>query len=74
MEDKKTIPEKPIMIAKEEFCEKITKNINESGIPLFIIEYILKDILNDVHNINRQILENEKVKYESELKNVNGKR
>lgn len=59
--------EKPIVIAKEELCQKITKEINESGIPLFIIEYVLKDMLNDIHNINQQILKNEKVKYQAEL-------
>lgn len=59
--------EKPIIISKEELCQKITQAINESGIPLFIIEYVLKDMLNDVHNINQQILENEKVKYQAEL-------
>ena len=65
MENK--VIEKPIVIAKEELCQKITQVINESGIPLFIIEYVLKDMLNDIHNINQQFLKNEKVKYQAEL-------
>lgn len=70
--DKKNI-EKPIIIAKEELCQKITLAINESGIPLFVIEYILKDMLNDIHNINQQILENEKIKYKSEIEKIKSK-
>lgn len=63
MDNKSKNVDKPLIIAKEELCQKITQAMNESGIPLFIIEYILKDILNDIHNINQQILENEKMNY-----------
>ncbi len=70
MDNKSKNVDKPLIIAKEELCQKITQAMNESGIPLFIIEYILKDILNDIHNINQQILENEKMNYEKNKNNT----
>ena len=70
MDNKSSDIDKPLIIAKEELCQKITQAMNESGIPLFIIEYILKDILNDIHNINQQILENEKINYEKNINNT----
>lgn len=70
MDNKSSNIDKPLIIAKEELCQKITQAMNESGIPLFIIEYILKDILNDIHNINQQILENEKINYEKNINNT----
>lgn len=70
MDNKSRNIDKPLIIAKEELCQKITQAMNESGIPLFIIEYILKDILNDIHNINQQILENEKMNYEKNKNNT----
>ena len=70
MDNKSRNIDKPLIIAKEELCQKITQAMNESGIPLFIIEYILKDILNDIHNINQQILENEKINYEKNINNT----
>ena len=70
MDNKSKNVDKPLIIAKEELCQKITQAMNESGIPLFIIEYILKDILNDIHNINQQILENEKINYEKNINNT----
>lgn len=70
MDNKSKNVDKPLIIAKEELCQKITQAMNESGISLFIIEYILKDILNDIHNINQQILENEKMNYEKNKNNT----
>lgn len=70
MDNKSKNVDKPLIVAKEELCQKITQAMNESGIPLFIIEYILKDILNDIHNINQQILENEKMNYEKNKNNT----
>lgn len=49
MEDVKTKGiEKPITMLKAELIENICTSINSSKLPMFIVEYILRDILTDV--------------------------
>lgn len=62
---------KPILVAKEDFCSNITKIVNESGLPLYLIEYILKDFLNEVIKINQQCLKNDRLEYENKMKELN---
>lgn len=35
-------------IIKKDFTEEIIKNINNSQLPIFVVEYILRDILNNI--------------------------
>ena len=39
---------KPLSMVKQEFVEQIVSDINNCKLPLFVIEYILQDILNTV--------------------------
>lgn len=48
---------KPMTIIKKEFTEKIIKNINNSQLPIFVVEYILRDILNDIRVASQRQLE-----------------
>lgn len=59
---------KPITIAKEDFVNNLIKLVNSSQLPLFIVEYVLKDVLNEVHTIAVRQLQLDKDKYESEIK------
>lgn len=43
--------EKPYALRKREFTESIAKAINESGISLDIISYMLKETINEIDKI-----------------------
>lgn len=44
------ILEKPITMVKEEFKNAIIDKINNSKMPLFLVEYVLKDIMVELHS------------------------
>lgn len=55
--------QKPATIIKQEFTEKIIKQINDTQLPMFVIGYILRDILNDVMLTSQQQLESDMKNY-----------
>ncbi len=55
--------EKPIMIIRQEFIEKLVEDINTCNLPLYVIEPILKDIYMDVKNSLQKQYENEMAMY-----------
>lgn len=61
---------KPIMLLKDDFTNEMTDLINKSGLPLFVIEPILKDFLREVNAELRKQYEYEKMQYELALKNA----
>lgn len=52
----------------EETKEKLTNTINESGLPPFLLELILKDIYNQISFLKKKELEKSKKEYEANLK------
>lgn len=50
---------KPMSIVISELKEGIITIVNNSGLPLYITEMILKDIVNDVSEVSRQVREKE---------------
>ena len=59
---------KPMSVAREELIQGITNGINNSGLPLFVIESILKELLMEVTVVAKQQMEAEKAEYEQMLK------
>ena len=59
--------EKPITVARQEFIDTISNNINNCGLPLFIVEPILRDIYLEVKSLSQKQYEIEKAEYESKL-------
>lgn len=59
---------KPANLLVEETKENIVKIINESGLPPFLVEPIIKDLYNQVNNLKQQELEQSKKQYEDSLK------
>ncbi|MDE6148491.1 MAG: hypothetical protein K2F81_00120 [Ruminococcus sp.] len=55
--------QKPITIARAEFVSDMTSLINNSGLPPFIIEPILKDMLYDVKLMAQRQLEQDTARY-----------
>ena len=60
--------EKPITVVRQEFIEIITSVINNSNLPLFIVEPILRDIYLEVKTLSQKQYETDKEEYENKLK------
>lgn len=54
---------KPVSLIRDELVQKLVTAINESNLSYFILEYILKDLLNEVHNAAVQQAQREKAQY-----------
>lgn len=59
---------KPITLMREDFANQIVDLCNNSGLPYFCIESILKDIIQEVHQASIKQYESDKLRYENELK------
>lgn len=60
--------DKPITVAREEFIEALVKLVNESGLPMFAVEDVLKNITSEVKMAAQQQYEADKKRYEEEAK------
>lgn len=58
---------KPITLVRESFIKNLVDSCNNSGLPLFMIEDILKTLIQDVHVASMQQLEADRTKYNEEL-------
>ncbi len=59
--------EKPATIIAKELNENIAAQINKSGLPFFVVAYILKDILNEVYAVSQKQLEADTKNYQKRL-------
>ena len=58
---------KPVSMIRMEFISSLTELINNSNLPLFIIEPILKDIYNDVRIASQKQTEEEIKQYQKSI-------
>jgi hypothetical protein len=58
---------KPTTVVRQEFVEKMVDEINTCGLPLFVVEPILKDLLSEVSAAVKRQYEAEKAQYEQAL-------
>lgn len=63
--------EKPATIIAKELNENIAAQINKSGLPFFVVAYILKDILNEVYAVSQKQLEADTKNYQKKLEETN---
>lgn len=54
---------KPITLVREEFMSGVVRLSGESGLPLFIVEDCLRQLLNGVSELARQQLEEDRQAY-----------
>ena len=59
---------KPRSVMRQELTGQIIDSINNCKLPLFVIEYILQDVLDTVKSAAKQQCEMEKMQYEQLLK------
>lgn len=55
---------KPITLLREDLISDIAKAINESKLPAFVVEGVLKDFINEVHIASQRQLEADRKKWE----------
>lgn len=55
--------EKPITLAREDFIKHIVELCNDSGLPFFVIEDVLKNLLQEIHGASLKQLEEDKRQY-----------
>lgn len=58
---------KPISVIRQEFIDQLVNDVNNCGLPLFVVEPILQDILYSVKAAAKQQYETEKAQYEQQL-------
>lgn len=59
---------KPMSVMRQEFTGQVINAINNCKLPLFVIEYILQDVLDTVKSAANQQCEMEQMQYEDMLK------
>lgn len=59
---------KPMSVMRQEFTEQLVSDINNCRLPLFVIEYILQDVLDTVKSAAKQQCEMETMQYKELLK------
>lgn len=63
--------DKPSTILKEELNTNIVNIINTCDLPMFVVEYVLKDIMNEVHSVAVKQFKNDLNAYNASLENGN---
>ena len=59
--------EKPITVARQELVDSLANCINNSNLPLFIVEPILKDVYLEVKSLTQKQYEAEKAEYDKRM-------
>lgn len=60
---------KPTTLLKEDFTQGLIDLCNNSGLPFFIMEYILKDVYSEVKTLAKKQYESDLIKYKQSIKN-----
>lgn len=58
---------KPITLLREDFITSLVNLCNDSGLPFFVIEDVLKGLIQETHAASRQQLEADKKHYQEQL-------
>lgn len=61
---------KPASLLKEDLERNLIDLCNNCGLPLFVVESILKDFTQEVHNASKKQLEEDRKRYNEELKKL----
>ena len=61
---------KPITLIRQEFVDALVEEINNCQLPMFVIEPILQDLLDQVRVMAQKQYEADKSQYEEQLKSI----
>ena len=68
MNGREKTPKKPISVVMEDFKNALYSMCQNSELPAYLIEPIVKNLHDDVLLVAKRIIENEKMQYEEEMK------
>lgn len=68
MNGKERTPEKPISVVMEDFKNSLYSICQNSALPAYIMEPIVKNLHDDVSLVAKRIIEAEKAQYEEDVK------
>ena len=60
---------KPMSVARQEFIGNLINEVNNCQLPMFVVEYVLEDVLNMVRTAAQRQYESEKAQYEQQFQN-----
>lgn len=66
MNGREKTPEKPISVVMDDFKNALYSICQNSALPAYIMEPIVKNLHDDVLLVAKRIIENEKMQYEEE--------
>lgn len=69
MDNKKIL--KPVTILREEFINNLTDMVNNSDLPMFVLEPIFRDMHSKIKIAEQKQLENDKLKYQEMINSDN---
>lgn len=55
---------KPITLVRDEFIQNAVALCNDSGLPFFVIEDVLKNLIQEIHTASIKQLDEDKKQYE----------
>lgn len=62
------MPQKPLSVARQEFIDGLVRLINESGLPAFVMEPVMRDFVGAMQQDIMRQFNAENAQYKSELK------
>ena len=62
-----TKPQKPMTVAKEDFVNNLTDLINNSGLPAFVIESVMKDMYCEGRDVAKKQYQQDNEQYHSAI-------
>ena len=57
---------KPITLVRDEFINNVVELCNNSGLPFFVIEDVLKNLMQEIHNASLQQVEEDRQRYKAQ--------
>lgn len=68
MSGKEMTPKKPISVVMEDFKNSLYSICQNSALPAYIMEPIVKNLHDDVSLVAKRVIETEKAQYEEDVK------
>ena len=60
--------DKPLTVLREEFIDSLVKLVNESGLPMFAVESVLRELCAETKAAAARQYEMDKAKYDENIK------
>ena len=59
--------EKKFSVTLEEFKQRLANDIQQSGLPIVVVDLVIKDLYNEIHELAKEFTMKEMQEYQSSL-------